>query len=426
MRKFLNDIKHKKILILGLGREGLSTYKVLRKAFPDKKLAIADGNPDVRSLLQDDTNIEYRLGEDYLLSIRDFDLVFKTPGISLKDFACSEREKITSQTDVFMQYFGRQTIGVTGTKGKSTTSSLIAHILKENGKDVVLLGNIGIPAFDKLSEISENTIVVFELSAHQLEYVHHSPKAAVLLNIFPEHLDHFKNFDAYRLAKLNVTKYQHKDDLLVTTKALAEDILTSKATTLFFEEGNNINPDTIQLKGIHNLNNVKAAVLAARFFGVKEQNAVKSAGSFKPLPHRMEYVGYYGNIHFYNDSISTIPQSAIAAIEAIGNIDTLILGGFDRGLDYLSLLEFVERSTIKNIIFTGMAGKKMFALFSGMNHHGKLTFLVDGLVEAFEIIKKHTPENGICLLSPAAASYDQYHNFEHRGDVFKALAKDLQ
>ncbi len=425
MKSFFEEIKEKEILILGLGREGQSTYRVLRQAFPHKKLGIADGNPKVKELLIDDPAIRFYFGKNYLQSIKSYDLIFKTPGISLKAHHCRDKEKITSQTDLFMHYYGRQTIGVTGTKGKSTTSSLIAHILKENGKDVVLLGNIGIPALDKLSEIHDNTIVVFELSAHQLEYVHHSPKIAVLLNIFPEHLDHFKSFEAYQQAKMNVTRFQQEDDLLVTTKMPAIKVTDSKATVLFFEDGINVNPDLVRLKGIHNLNNIKAAVLAVGRFGINPEDALKAAASFEPLPHRMEYVGYFGSIHFYNDSISTIPESAMAAIEAIGNINTIILGGYDRGLNYTVLLEFLKKSNIKNIIFTGVAGRKMFALFSKQNHPEKKQFLVDTLEEAFEIIKKQTDKNSICLLSPAAASYDKFHNFEHRGDVFKALAKKL-
>ena len=426
MEKFLDKIKNRQLLILGLGKEGQSTYRLLRKVFPEKMLGVADGNPKVKELLLDDSLIRFHLGKDYLQSIKKYDLIFKSPGISLKDVKCSNREKITSQADIFMQYYGKQTIGVTGTKGKSTTSSLIAHILKKNGRDVILLGNIGIPAFDKLAEIKKNTIVVFELSAHQLEYIHHSPRVAILLNIFPEHLDHFKSYEAYRMAKLNIVAFQQAESLLITTRVLSRDVLEGKPKIEFFEKGNNPNPDKVQLKGVHNLNNVKAAVLAVSPFGINEADALNAASSFKPLPHRMEYVGQFGGIHFYNDSISTIPESAMAAVKAIGDINTIILGGFDRGLDYSELLAFLEESNIKNILFTGPAGRKMFNLFSKIKHSNKQLFLIDGLEEAFDIIKTYTEKDGICLLSPAAASYDRFHNFEHRGDVFKLLAKKLQ
>lgn len=424
MKKFPKDIKDKRILIMGLGREGFSTYKLLRAAFPDKLLGVADGNPKIRETLREDKNITFHLGNDYLQSINKYDLVFKSPGISLKDYECSDKEKITSQTDVFMELFGRQTIGVTGTKGKSTTASLIKHILEQNGKDVILLGNIGIPAFDKISEIKKETIVVFELSAHQLEYLHHSPKVAVLLNIFPEHLDHFVNFNAYKSAKLNIAQFQHPDDTLITTETLSQDI-DSKSIVVYPEKEIKLEPDKMKLKGAHNINNIKVAVRAVAPFNVPEAAAIKAAENFDPLPHRMEYIGQYRGIHFYNDSISTIPESAVAALKAIGKIDTLILGGFDRGLDYSLLADFIKKNPVKNIIFTGPAGKKMLLLFNRPSFSKTNFFEAEGLEEAFAIIKEHSAENGICLLSPAAASYDKYHNFEHRGDVFKSLAKQL-
>lgn len=425
MEHLFREFDNKSIVLLGLGREGISTYKWLRKAFPDKILGIADGNPAVKEKLHDDPFLAYHLGDDYLNSLSDYDLIFKSPGISLKNINCSDTEKITSQTDLFLRYFGRQTIGVTGTKGKSTTSSLIAHILKKNNKKVVLLGNIGIPAFDMLDKIDGNTLVVFEMSAHQLEYVHYSPRVAVLLNIFPEHLDYFLSFEAYKAAKLNIVKFQNSHDLLITSMDLSDEFMYLNSEVKYFEKGEEIAPKTMLLKGIHNLNNIKAAILAVKYFGVDDVSALKAASSFIPLPHRLEYVGQYGGIFFYNDSISTIPESAIAAIEAVGRVDTLILGGFDRGLNFSKLVSFLEKHPVRNLIFTGPAGKTMAALFSGNQKIGSSLFEVSNLKDAFGIIKKNTPKNGVCLLSPAAASYDEFYNFEHRGDMFKLLVKEL-
>ncbi|RLD88446.1 MAG: UDP-N-acetylmuramoyl-L-alanine--D-glutamate ligase [Bacteroidetes bacterium] len=425
MKNLQEEIKNKSVLLLGLGREGLSSYQWLRKAFPEKELGIADGNPAVKQKLQEDVNLQFHLGEKYLDSIKAYDIIFKSPGISLKDYACSNREKITSQTDLFLRYYGRQTIGVTGTKGKSTTSSLIAHILKTNGKKVVLLGNIGIPAFNRLDQITEDTVVVFEMSAHQLEYVHHSPKIAVLLNIFPEHLDHFKTFDAYKAAKLNIAKFLGKDDLLVISENLYGEFSGLQPEVSYYEKGRDIDPDTLLLKGSHNLNNVKAAILAVKPFGVDYMSALKSASSFKPLPHRLEYVGKYGGIHFYNDSISTIPESTVAALNAVDGVDTLILGGFDRGLDFSKLVDYLAIHTVSNLIFTGPAGKKMIVLFKSNPEIKSALFEVASLGDAFKIIAKVTSKEGVCLLSPAAASYDEFHNFEHRGDAFKRLARQM-
>jgi len=426
MNNLHGDLSNKRLLLLGVGREGLSTYRWLRKAFPEKRLGIADGNPAVKQKLLKDKHLRFHLGADYLESIKSYDLIFKSPGISLKDFRCTNPEKITSQTDLFLRYYGRQTVGVSGTKGKSTTASLIAHILKLNHKKTVLLGNIGIPAFDKLDEIKDDTIVVFEMSAHQLEYLHHSPKVAVLLNIFPEHLDHFKTFDAYKTAKLNITRFLREDDLLVASENLMEAFAELKPEVHYYEKGEDIAPETILLKGSHNINNVKAAILAVKPFGIDEMSALEAASSFNPLPHRLEYVGQHGGIHFYNDSISTIPESAVAAILAVGRVDTLILGGFDRGLDFSKLVDFLAGHPVNNLIFTGPAGRNMIGLIKSNPEIKSALFEVVNLEEAFEIIEKVTPKGGVCLLSPAAASYDEFNNFEHRGDVFRQLAKQVQ
>ena len=425
MEDLFRRLKNKKLLLLGLGREGLSSYKWLRKAFPKKLLGVADGNPLVKEKLVNDSFLEFHLGDDYLTTLKDYDLIFKSPGISLKDVHCTDKEKITSQTDLFLQFYGKQTIGVTGTKGKSTTASLITHILKENNKRAILLGNIGIPPLDRIDEIDKDTVVVFEMSAHQLEFVHHSPKVAVLLNIFPEHLDHFSGFEAYKTAKLNITKFLEQDDLLVTTGNLSGELKKVKSAIKFFESEADISPGDMQLKGAHNLNNVKAAILAVKPFGIDTVSAFKAATTFKPLPHRLEYLGVHGGIRFYNDSISTIPESAIAAVQAVGEVDTLILGGFDRGLDFSKLVSFLEKHPVNNLIFTGPAGKKMIALIQNDDKIASSLFEVANLKQAFEVIKKVTPLGGVCLLSPAAASYDEFHNFEHRGDVFKQLALQL-
>ncbi len=422
MKAFLNDLNNKSLLVLGLGKEGLSTYRWLRNRFPEKVLGVADNNAEVKDKLRDDNFIRFHLGEHYLESIKQYDLVFKSPGISLKSYPCRDVEKITSQTDVFLRYYGRQTIGVTGTKGKSTTSSLIAHILNENGKKVVLLGNIGIPAFEKLREIDKNTIVVFELSAHQLEYVHHAPHVAVLLNIFPEHLDHFAGYEAYKRAKLNIARFLHRDDLLITSKKLATFFSALTGRVSFYDSGFSIEPQEVLLKGSHNLYNLRAAILATQPFGVQYKQALKAAAYFRPLPHRLEYVGQFGGVRFYNDSISTIPQSAVAALKAISGVDILILGGYDRGLDYSVLMKYLMKYPVKNLLFTGPAGKKMMTFFKNNGFVGSKLIDVDNLEQAFAVIKKVAVKNSVCLLSPAAASYDEFHNFEHRGDAFKNLA----
>ena len=195
----------KRILIAGFGREGKSTLRFLQNYMPEAMVGIADRN---ESAFQDVDKERYNLyfGDDYLKASSDYDVVIKTPGISVKDIDI-DLSKITSQTDLFLETFHNQVIGITGTKGKSTTSTLIYHLIKESGNDVILAGNIGIPILDCVNDISERTIIVYELSAHQLQFINRSPRVGILLNVFEEHLDHFGTFEKYKDAKVNVLRY---------------------------------------------------------------------------------------------------------------------------------------------------------------------------------------------------------------------------
>ncbi len=426
-----------KLLILGFGREGQSTYRVLRKYYPRLPLHIADRNEQVREteLIRGDERIVFHLGEDYLSVLSSGKwVIIKSPGIKLENSA--DRLTLSSQTDLFLEYFGDQTIGVTGTKGKSTTSSLIHHLLEKTGKKTLLLGNIGIPPFDMTEKIGRDTCVVFELSAHQLEYVQHAPRVAVLLNIFPEHLDHFSDLETYRQAKINIFRYQRSTDVAIMHFDFAEE--TKGKPLLFgFHKAKNLaafahedqllftdpevsfeaNTADRTLLGRHNLLNMLAALLAVRQCGVELTDAYKHISSFDPLPHRLEHVGNFKAIDFYNDSISTVPESTLAAVEALGKVKTLILGGYDRGLDYRQMVGVLNESEIRNFIFLGKAGEVMLREFYDLNSSKNLV-QVQTIDEAVDYALQHTGP-GICLLSPAAASYDQFHNFEHRGDAFK-------
>ncbi len=435
LKRTLDGFDH--TVILGFGREGRSTYRLLRRHFPGLVLTIADANLTVAEdeLLKGDPYVEFSTGKDYLNILTGKSVVFKSPGVLLPKKLLSHESVLTSQTDLFIQRFGKQMIGVSGTKGKSTTSSLIYHLLKSTGRKTVLLGNIGIPAFDKIDEIEPDTHIVFELSAHQLQHVHHSPHVAVLLNIFPEHLDYFSSFDEYRQAKLNLFRYQSADDLLIVSgdtllngeKGRSQLIpffnhsvsgaacLLSDAEFLLHEIKYHFSE--MQLVGLHNKANVLAALLALIPLGVSVEEMLQVLPQFKGLPHRLEYVGMVDGIRYYNDSISTIPASAMAAIEALNNVGSIILGGYDRGLDYSELVSYLEKSGLACCVFVGSAGKRMKELFSP-NFAGQL-IVADSFPHAVDEARSHTPKGKICLLSPAAASYDEFHNFEHRGDTFK-------
>lgn len=447
----INFLKGKKILLLGYGREGESSYKFIRKHLPDIELTIADKNTNIDSKKFNDSHIQLLLGEHYLDTINDFDLVIKSPGISLKSIIQTiDKEKISSQTDLFLRAYAQQCIGVTGTKGKSTTSSLIYHIISNLNKNVVFGGNIGLPLFELIDNIEPQTYIVLELSSHQLEFIHQAPHIAILLNLFEEHLDHYNTYLDYQKAKYNIALCQNKDDFFVYNidderimNLIRNQHFVSFSKGFSVNDINNsycyfndnhivvndkrqkilpLNTEIFPLKGIHNYANLTAVVAAISCLeNVNIEDIMQFLPTFQPLKHRLENIGTYQGITFYNDSISTIPQATIAAVDALENVDTLILGGMDRGIDYQSLVDYFSNKKVRNFIFTGKAGERMMHLFKQKGI--KELFFKDTYPEIVDLAKQITSKGKICLLSPAAASYDSFRNFEHRGDCFRELVR---
>jgi UDP-N-acetylmuramoylalanine--D-glutamate ligase len=286
--------------------------------------------------------------------------------------------------------------------------------------------------------------VVFELSAHQLENISTSPRISLLLNIFPEHLDYFGSVAAYANAKKNIFRYHRKGDWLIIHESVAAEVELPVSEIRIYGTGiqrvasSNRAEDIALLDaasgkikqrslliGQHNEDNILAALLAVSYFGIGFEESVKYLNDFNTLPHRLEFLGKANGISFYNDSISTVPESTIAALKALPETDSLILGGFDRGIDYSGLVDFVSQSQVKNVVLLGQVGQKLYRLMKDSSAEDKQYLLAETLEEAFPLILQHTNAGSVCLLSPAAASYDQFHNFEHRGDTFRTLVSSL-
>ncbi len=454
-KKLLEILKDRHILILGFGREGQSTYRLLINTIPENNIAIADQNKDVLNKIDFDVDANCRtiLGEHYLENLDDFDLIIKSPGISRESLLGKViADKITSQTDLFLRLYSKQTIGITGTKGKSTTSSLIKYILSNHLEDVILVGNIGVPPFDMYNKISKETKIVFELSSYQLEDIFTSPAISVLLNFYEEHLDHHKTYLNYQLAKFNITKFQQDTDWLIINgdddilmDLYSHSGLTRNLFKFSFQKQhglgvyyNNVGKITFisgnekvefdfsnrkHLPGDHNLMNILASVCVCKLLNIPDGIISKSINEFKGLEHRMEYVGKFGGILFYNDSIATIPEATMHAVRTLKKVDTLILGGKDRGIDYSGLVEFLLKSRVRNLIILGNAGKRILdGIKSREKNDWQNYFFIDNFEDIEEIIKKFTKPDHICLLSPAASSYDMFENFEERGKAYKRIA----
>ncbi|MFZ4400428.1 MAG: UDP-N-acetylmuramoyl-L-alanine--D-glutamate ligase [Bacteroidales bacterium] len=452
-----NLIFNKKVLILGFGKEGRSTYQFLRLFFPHQLFYIADQDLQLseKYKFNEDEEVELKLGDSYLNSLSDYDLIIKTPGISLKHLNSIEvgNLQISSQTDLFLQLFSRQIIGITGTKGKSTTTNLIFHILKSFTENAIMVGNMGFPPFDQHANINDETFIVFEMSSHQLENCKIAPHYAILLNLFQEHLDHYQTYMDYQMAKFNIAKYQQSDDFFICNAdnveintilkgirlqgklmqfSLARKVNFGcfvKRKSIYFIENKSIKVffDFKQkriLKGEHNLLNIMAAINVCKLIGVPDNLITEGISSFKGLEHRMEFVGKFNGIDFYNDSISTIPEATIAAVNALNIVDTLILGGFDRGIEYFKLAEYLVKSDVKNLIFIGVAGKRIFDEVKKLDCFKIQCFEANSFEEAVRLSIRNTKKRKICLLSPAAASYDTFKNFEERGKRFKELVSN--
>ena len=318
LKKLLNFLENKKIIILGYGVEGESTYRFLRKYFPDKKLFIADKNVNLLENnveLMEDINVEILLGEDYLKGLEEYDLILKAPGISLKDVDISKyKDKISSQLELFLEFIDVYTIGVTGTKGKSTTSSLIYKMLIDQEKNAFLLGNIGKPIFNDIDILEKDSIVVLELSSHSLEYVKKSPNIGIILDIYEEHLDHYKSFEKYIEAKFNIAKYQNnsdffiynfdniniknfkfnykKNDYAVSINSFpdSKNKIYLKNNFIYCNDKEIMNVDEqMNLKGIHNINNIMFVFAVCDVLKLNFNKAINSIKDFKPLEHRMEF-----------------------------------------------------------------------------------------------------------------------------------------
>jgi len=381
--KLLEKFKSKiSILILGMGREGQVTLKFLKNYLPENQIDTADAKD----------------GKNYLDKIKDYDIIIKSPGIpylpEIKK-AKDEGKIITSATSIFFDLCKGKIIGVTGTKGKSTTASLIYEVLKNGGLDVYLVGNIGQPSLDLLDKLNEDSIIVYELSSFQLADLTKSPHVAVITNIYADHLDWHGSLENYRKAKENIKKFQTQKDIFISDKS---------ATEIAREIGG--------------------------LFKIPDEKINKVIENFKPLPHRLEFVAEKNGIKFYNDSLATNPHATIFGLKTLGEkVETLIAGGFDRGVDYSVLGPAIAKSQVKNLILFPDTGEKIWdSVVSYLPLRGPTAirkFDAKNMEEAVKLAFENTSPGKICLMSPASASFNMFKDYEDRGNQFKESVKKL-
>ncbi len=452
INELINYFKDKKILILGFGLEGQSTYKLIRKYLKDQVIYIADKEKEFEkkySMLEEEKNAIYISGEKYLDGLDKYDLIMKSPGISFAHIDTSKfYSKIKSQLELLLEFFDIYTIGITGTKGKSTTSSLIYQVLEDQGVNCMLLGNIGTPVFEHIDEIKEKMTLVLEMSSHQLEYMEKSTNIAILLNIYEEHLDYYKSLEKYADAKCNIFKYQDQNDnflynidsellmkelqkykingkkyqISIEDKEQRDNKLILKDNKIYLgkkELYNSLNRRN--LLGKHNLTNIMFVLAVSEILELDLEKTINTINSFQTLPHRMEKVGIYDNIIFYNDAIATIPEATINSVGALEKVNTLIIGGMNRGVNFDKFIEYLNSSTVENLICMPTTGH---IIGEKINNPNMKVYMVETMEEAVKTAKKVTQKNTICLLSPAAASYGYFKNFKEKGEIYKKLVRE--
>lgn len=434
----MNEVKGNSVLILGFAREGKSTLKFLKKHYPNIRIGIADKN---ETALVEVTGAELFTGEDYLNAISQFDTIIRSPGINTRIEELVNAKKagkhVTSATNIFFQHCKNKVIGVTGTKGKGTTSTFISELLKTQYLDVRLVGNIGHPALEELQTATAETIFVYELSSFQLEDCRYSPNIAVLLNIYPEHIDFHKNFEAYRDAKSSIANFQCETDYLIYNTAhqsISSISASSKAKNINYGAPNNasclangyfyleneplIEETAFKLVGRANKENLLAAITCARLFSVSKENIASFITNVKALPYRLEYLGNFREIDFYNDSYATNQRAAVNALDALGNkLATLIAGGFDRGFAFDELGEAIAKTNLKNLILFPSTGEKIWQIVTKTNSSIQPHF-VNSMEEAIEIAYKNTAPHNACLLAPGCPSFGIFKDYKDRGDAF--------
>ncbi|MBT5016880.1 UDP-N-acetylmuramoyl-L-alanine--D-glutamate ligase [Candidatus Peregrinibacteria bacterium] len=395
------NLNNKKILVLGMGREGRATVKYLASKYPECEVSTAD-----------------KREPNYPESLEEWDLVFVTPGIPPHEPLLKTAREITTATNLFLKDCKGKIVGVTGSKGKSTTASLINAMLPGSH----LVGNIGVPGLEILrDQNNENDVFVFEMSSAQASRLVEGPDVAVVLNLFPEHLDYHGNLEDYYAAKLQITMTQKEGDVVIFNKKIEERIKESKAQKMIWG-ASEISDNACGLIGEHNKENIRAAMKTAQLMGANESDIKNGLREFKPLPHRLELVGEHDGVKFYNDSISTAPEATIAALEALDKVGVLILGGLDRGYEFEELAQKIVEKKVQNLVLfpeTGARIKEALKDFEGE------ILETESMEDTVKWAHEKAEHGTCCVLSPGAPSYNLYKNFEERGEAFKSLLKLL-
>lgn len=432
-----------KIAIAGYGLEGESSYRYYA-ADPLNELTIVDSKQPSRDLPFGAKTI---IDQDvFSTALSDFDLVVRTA--SLSPYKIVTNGKIWSATNEFFSKCPARIIGVTGTKGKGTIASLITRILESAGKNVWLLGNIGVAALDHLDKIKPDDFVVYELSSFQLWDLKYSPNIAVVSLIEPEHLDIHVDFDDYVNAKANIRLRQVDGDVciyhptneyskrvaMVNDKGISLRYATPDDGGVYYKDDafyqfdhKICSIDALQLIGRHNIENACAAITAAKSLAIEDKYIEDGLRHFPGLPHRLEFVREINGVKYYNDSFSSSTPATVAAIRAFTQPEILIMGGIDRGGNFVEIADaMTEQTNIKKVIIIGEIREKLHNILALRNPNISIELSDLKSMKDIVLLAKTYAESGdVIVLSPGCASFDMFKDFYDRGDQFRKIVNEL-
>lgn len=465
LEKFINDIKGKKVAVLGIGISNLPAIKYLvsigaKVSARDKKDKLPDNLNELKAL-----DIEFVLGDNYLEGLEKYDYIFRSPGVKPFVYEIEKAVEVgtilTSEIEKVIELAPCKVIGITGSDGKTTTTTLVTKFLEQAGYKVWTGGNIGTPLFSKLDEMRKEDIVVLELSSFQLMTLGKSPDIAIVTNISPNHLDYHRSYEEYTSAKSNIFLNQVENNILVLNKdnnftqkylclierrniktnIRAFSIEDGVVKGVFLKNGyivSNVSGKNekiceikdVKLVGMHNLANICAAATAV-YDLVNKEDIKDIVTTFGGVEHRMELVRKKDNVKWYNDSIGTSPTRTIAGLKSFDDKVILIAGGYDKNIPYEPLAPYIIKK-VKQLILIGKTATKIRSAVLNESKEKKID--IDDLPEMVEFntleecvsyANKIANEGDIVVMSPASASFDMYKNFEERGEHFKRLVSKL-
>ncbi len=459
LEEFNKFLDSKKVAIIGMGVSNLP----LLDYFYDKnaKVTVFDKNTPSDEIMEKINKYRYEveIGEYNLSRLNGFDIVFRSPSVlpTREELvtAANKGAIITSEIEMVLKLAPCKIIGVTGTEGKTTTTSIIYEILKSSGKNCFLGGNIGKPIFTEIKNMKPEDIVVLELSSFQLMEMEVSPDISVVTNMYPDHLNIHSSYEEYQQAKKNIFLHQNENGVVILnydneiTRKFADEV---KSNLVYFsslqklkngyvydrkdetikryangKSENILKKQEIKLRGIHNYENICAA-LAATASIVDEKSQIKAIKEFNGVEHRLEFVRELNGVKYYNDSIGTSPASTIAGLNAFDENIILLAGGSDKGLDYTEIGETIAKK-VRVLLLTGPTAEKIEnATKLAMNKAGKETVEIihcKDLQEAVSTANEKAKSGEIVLMSPASASFDAFKNFIERGIKFKEFVNNL-